>query len=111
MSTRVQTRVRINLSRTAKDGWIPETTTEFQWDGVGVGEEQDEESLHHIGELLRLVRLAAYKEADKRNQMEGRVSVWRYTGEDAPIKASDRETAAIMTEHGLVDQATGEILG
>lgn len=84
MSTRVQTRVRINTTRTAKEGWIPDTTIEFQWDGQGLGEEQDEEALHQIGVLLKQVRQIAYKECDERNAAEGKTSVWRYdptTGE------------------------------
>lgn len=75
MSTRISTRTRINLSRTAKDGWIPEITVETQWDGIGGGEE-DEEGLYRLGALTEEVRKIAYAQANKQNQMEGRSSVW-----------------------------------
>lgn len=75
MSTRVSTRTRINLSRTAKDGWIPEVTVETQWDGIGGGEE-DEEGLYRLGTLTQEVQRIAYKQADDQNRMEGRASVW-----------------------------------
>lgn len=76
MSTRVKARTRVNLSRTAKDGWIPEITVETEWDGIGEGEEQDEEGLYRLGSLIHEVQKIAYKQADDQNRMEGRSSVW-----------------------------------
>jgi hypothetical protein len=122
MATRVKTRVRINHNRTAKDGWVPETTMEFEWDGLGTGEEQDEEALHHIGELLRLIRVAAYKEAEARNGLEGRSSVWRSAMAAAAadgkrdvaervVVSENAETQRIIAGVGTVDAETGEILG
>jgi hypothetical protein len=75
MSTRIKTRTRINMSRTQKDGWVPEITVETEWDGVGGGEE-DEEGLYRMGTLTQEVQKIAYKQADDQNRMEGRDSVW-----------------------------------
>lgn len=85
MSTRVRTRTRVNITRTEKSGYIPDTTVEYEWDGLGVGEEQDADALYQLGILLKEVRLIAFKECDERNRMEGRASIWdrvdRSTGE------------------------------
>ena len=63
------------MSRTQKDGWVPEFTVETEWDGIGGGEE-DEEGLYRMGTLTDQLQKIAYKQADEQNRMEGRTSVW-----------------------------------
>lgn len=65
-----RTRVRIEHSRTIKEGWGYSTTVEVTFDGETV--EGDAAVVARIGGLLEITRVIAEQERDARNEREGR---------------------------------------
>jgi hypothetical protein len=69
-----RTRVRINHSRTIKEGWGHETTVEVEW--LGDGEEVDFAAEERIAHLLNLADEIARAETGRRRaaEAEGRAT-------------------------------------
>lgn len=63
-----RTRVRINHSRTIKEGWGHETTVEVEWSGDGV--EDDAEAMDRLHDLLSQADGLGRKETAMRRRLD-----------------------------------------
>jgi hypothetical protein len=64
-----KTRIRVNHSRTQRDGWGYETTVEIEYAGDEPGDEAA--ALARLGGLLIQARILAENERDARNERDG----------------------------------------
>lgn len=65
-----RTRIRVNHSRTQRDGWQYETTVEVEFGGDEVG--TDSNALERLAGLTQLAREIGEEECRARNAREGR---------------------------------------